>query len=118
MILLSNTFDRLHIDTNCIWKFQRYSLVCYYLQRPCFPPPLAIFSHIYHLIIYVLSHIFKIEWFDKIYTQYNNRSKFSKSIGDKILIKKIEMIEDVLGNDVYFCSLKRVRPNDSNTERM
>ncbi len=28
------------------------------------------------------------------------------------------MIEDVLGNDVYFCSLKRVRPNDSNTERM
>ncbi|CAF3833359.1 unnamed protein product, partial [Rotaria sp. Silwood1] len=27
--MFSNTFDRLQLDTDCIWKFQHYSYVCY-----------------------------------------------------------------------------------------
>jgi len=32
--LLSNTFDRLQLDTDCIWKFQHYYLVCHHLTLP------------------------------------------------------------------------------------
>jgi hypothetical protein len=78
--MFSNTFNRLHMDTDCIWKFQHYSSVCYHLTRPSFPPPLIIFSHIYRVTIYVLSHIFKIKWFHEKYIQHKNRSKFSKII--------------------------------------
>jgi hypothetical protein len=76
--MFSNTFDRLQLDTDCIWKFEYYSLVSYHLHRPSFPPPLVIFSHVYHLIIYVFSFIFKIGWFYEISRHHENRSKFSK----------------------------------------
>ena len=75
--MFSNTFDRLQLDTDCIWKFQHYSLVCYHLTRPSLPPPLVIFSHIYRMIIYILSHWIKIEWFYQKYLQNKSRSKFS-----------------------------------------
>ncbi len=34
------------------------------------------------------------------------------------MTKKIEAIEDALGNDVYFCLLKRDRKNDSDDEQV
>lgn len=76
--MFSNTFDRLHLDTDYIWKFQHYSLVCYHLTRPSLPPPLIIFSHIYRLLIHVCSHQLKIKWFCEKYLQHKERSKFSK----------------------------------------
>jgi hypothetical protein len=115
------------MDTDCIWKFQHYSSVCYHLTRPTLPPPLIIFSHIYYITIYVFSHIFKIKWFCQKYIHYKNRSKFSKFnfkknffggieflvfleiIADEMLTTKIEAIEDALGNEVYFYSLKTDR---------
>ncbi|CAF1432056.1 unnamed protein product, partial [Rotaria sordida] len=51
-----HTLYRLHADTDCIWKFQRYSLVRHHLARPLLPQPLIIISHIYRLIIYVFTH--------------------------------------------------------------
>jgi hypothetical protein len=76
--MFSNTFDRLQTDTDCIWKFQHYSLVCYHLTRPSLPPPLIIVSHIYHIIIYIFSHLLKIQWFCEKYLEHKSRSKFSK----------------------------------------
>ena len=73
------------MDTDCIWKFQHYSLVCYHLTRPTFPPPLVIFSHIYRVIIYFCSHVLKIEWFNRKFIEHKNRAKFSKFIKMKIL---------------------------------
>ncbi|CAF4296461.1 unnamed protein product, partial [Adineta steineri] len=106
--MFSNTFDRLHMDTDCIWKFQHYSLVSYYLTRPTLPPPLVAFSHIYRLTIYFFSHIRKIKWFQTKYLQHTNRAKFKIS-ADEVLTKQIEGIEDALGNEVYFVSLKTER---------
>ena len=76
--MFSNTFDRLQLDTDCIWKFQHYSLVCYHLTRPSLPPPLVIFSHVYRMIVYFFSHAVKIDWFYRRYLQQKSRSKFSK----------------------------------------
>ncbi|CAF1491749.1 unnamed protein product [Adineta steineri] len=106
--MFSNTFDRLHMDTDCIWKFQHYSLVSYYLTRPTLPPPLVAFSHIYRITIYFFSHICKIKWFQTKYLQHTNRAKFKIS-ADEVLTKQIEGIEDALGNEVYFFSLKTER---------
>ncbi|CAF4060228.1 unnamed protein product [Rotaria sordida] len=120
--MFSNTFDRLQLDTDCIWKFQHYSYVCYHLTLPSLPPPLIIFSHIYRVMIYIFSHKFKIEWFHQKYIQHTNQSKF-KIIADEMLTKTIESIEDALGNEVYFLSLKTDRKQinqstDLNEERV
>ncbi|CAF1659112.1 unnamed protein product, partial [Adineta steineri] len=120
--MFSNTFDRLHMDTDCIWKFQQYSLVCYQLKRPLFPPPFIIISHIWRIIIYVFSHSFKIKWFYMKYIKQKNQAKFKISV-NKLLTKQLEEIEDALGNEVYFISLKANQKqieysNDFNEERV
>ncbi|CAF3430407.1 unnamed protein product [Rotaria sp. Silwood1] len=50
-----NIFDRLQNDTDRIWKFQRYSLICEYLSRPSIPPPFIIVAHHWRLILTTLS---------------------------------------------------------------
>lgn len=74
-MIKSNTFDRLQSDTDSIWKFQRYSLVCRYLTRPLVPAPLIFISHIWRITNYVCSRIFKMKWF---YIRHENRPKLSK----------------------------------------
>ncbi|CAF1494168.1 unnamed protein product, partial [Adineta steineri] len=120
--MFSNTFDRLHMDTDCIWKFQQYSLVCYELKRPLFPPPFIIISHIWGIIIYVFSHTFKTKWFYMKYIKQKNQAKFKINV-NKLLTKQLEEIEDALGNEVYFISLKAngkqiEYSNDFNEERV
>ena len=61
--LFSNVFDRLQTDTDRIWKFQRYSLVCEYLSRPSLPPPFILFAHLWQASIYVLSRCCKCQCF-------------------------------------------------------
>ena len=78
LFLYSNTFDRLQNDTDCIWKFQHYSLVCYHLTRPCLPPPFVVLSHIWRGTLYFFSYYIKSKWFQSKYIQYQNKEKFSK----------------------------------------
>ncbi|CAF1272530.1 unnamed protein product [Adineta steineri] len=99
--MISNTFDRLQTDTDCIWKFQHYSLVCYHLTRPRLPPPFIIFSHIWRIILYFFSHYIKLKWFEKKYIQYKNKGKF-RIIIDERMTRNIEAIEDALGNEIYY----------------
>ncbi|CAF4368792.1 unnamed protein product [Adineta steineri] len=110
------------MDTDCIWKFQQYSLVCYELKRPLFPPPFIIISHIWGIIIYVFSHTFKTKWFYMKYIKQKNQAKFKINV-NKLLTKQLEEIEDALGNEVYFISLKAngkqiEYSNDFNEERV
>ena len=81
----------------------------------------------YRLTTYFFSHVIKIKWFQNIYIRHKNLSKFSQYIirrerlssavvrmfleivADVPLARKIETIEDALGNDVYFLSLKNDR---------
>ena len=76
--MFSNTFDRLQADTDCIWKFQHYSLVCYHLARPCLPPPFIFISHIWRTILYVFSSYGKIGWFQRKYIEHKNKEKFRR----------------------------------------
>ncbi len=86
----SNTFDRLHMDTDCIWKFQRYYLVSHHLARPSLPPPFIVFPHLWRVTLYFFSHIIKIPWFNKQYIQHNKRSTFS--ILNNIYLHKIFVV--------------------------
>jgi hypothetical protein len=74
---LSNTFDRLHMDADCIWKFQHYYLVCHHLTRPCLPPPLIALQHFWRTTLYFFSHAIRLPWFTNQYIQHKNRAKFS-----------------------------------------
>lgn len=76
--MLSNTFDRLQADTDCIWKFQHYSFVCYYLTRPSLPPPLILFEHIWRTILLISSKYFRIQWCERKYAQMKNKEKFRR----------------------------------------
>ncbi|CAF3635067.1 unnamed protein product, partial [Rotaria sp. Silwood1] len=77
----SNIFDRLQNDTDRIWKFQRYSLICEYLSRPSIPPPFIIVAHHWRLILTTLSL----------------EEKFASNI---------ETIEDAFGDEVYYNCMK------------
>ncbi|CAF3846657.1 unnamed protein product, partial [Adineta steineri] len=120
--MISNTFDRLHMDTDCIWKFQHYYLVCHHLTRPSLPPPFIVFLHIWRATLYFFSHIIKLPWFTNQYIQHKNRAKF-KIVVDEKLRSNIESIEDILGNEVCYFYLKTNRKlldrqSDSQAERV
>ncbi|CAF4040641.1 unnamed protein product, partial [Adineta steineri] len=94
----------------------------YQLKRPLFPPPFIIISHIWRIIIYVFSHTFKTKWFYMKYIKQKNQAKFKINV-NKLLTKQLEEIEDALGNEVYFISLKAngkqiEYSNDFNEERV
>lgn len=44
--LFSNTFEEIQEHSEKYWKFQRYSLIREYYQRPAFVPPFIILSHL------------------------------------------------------------------------
>lgn len=75
MEYFSNTFNELHVDTDNLWKFQQYSLVCHYLSRPLLPPPLIVINHLWRMIGYLCSKICKTKWF---YIKHEDRNKLSK----------------------------------------
>jgi len=116
----------LQTDTDRIWKFQRYQLVCEYLSRPSLPPPLILFSHVYRFILYLLSKCFTCEGIQHAYRRHSSRTKYSKKkkkknvehfVGEKTIFsleinldeKKailIEISEDAFGDEVYYNYLK------------
>ncbi|UJR33345.1 hypothetical protein I4U23_020794 [Adineta vaga] len=113
--MFTTTFDLLHNDADCIWKFQQYSLVCYHSRRPLLPPPLIILSHIWRVIIYLFSHVFETKSFYKRYMKRKNRAKF-KIYVNAMLTKQIQEIEDALGNEVFLFSLKPNRTQINNSK--
>lgn len=80
----SNTFDRLQNDTDRIWKFQRYSLICEYLARPALPPPLIFFSHLWRVALWALSHCIKSSCIINANEKHNNRTRYSKDIWEDV----------------------------------
>ncbi|CAF0789998.1 unnamed protein product [Adineta ricciae] len=99
--MFSNTFDRLQNDTDRIWKFQRYSLICEYLSRPSLPPPFIVFSHIWRLALYALSPCIRSTWLKEKYAQHTNRTKYKIMLDEKTATT-IEIAEDALGDEVYY----------------
>jgi len=106
--MFSNTFDRLQTDTDRIWKFQRYSLVCEYLSRPALPPPLILFSHIWRFTLYILFKCCKSDCIMNKYDQHQNRTKYKKNLHEKMM-EQIEIGEDAIGDEVYYNYLKTGR---------
>ncbi|CAM4802278.1 unnamed protein product [Rotaria magnacalcarata] len=99
--MLSNTFDRLQTDTDRIWKFQRYELICEYLSRPSLPPPLILFSHLWRFGLYILSRCIGSPWLNALYDQHTKRTKYEIALDEKSATN-IEIAEDALGDEVYY----------------
>lgn len=99
--MFSNTFNRLENDTDRIWKFQRYSLICEYLTRPSLPAPLSIFSHLWRLTLLLLTRYIKSSWFQSVYYEHTSRTKYKIALDEKSSMN-IEVAEEALGDDVYF----------------
>ena len=74
----SNTFDRFQNDTDRIWKFQRYSLICEYLSRPTLPPPFILITHIWRFTLYALTRCIKSSWLKDALDQHTDRTKYSR----------------------------------------
>ncbi|CAF0751348.1 unnamed protein product [Adineta ricciae] len=106
--MFSNTFDRLQTDTDRIWKFQRYSLVCEYLSRPSLPPPLIIVSHFWRFILYTSARCIRSQCIQDKYKDHSSRTKYKKRLNEK-LTSIIEIAEDALGDEVFYNHLKEGR---------
>ncbi|CAF1500635.1 unnamed protein product [Rotaria sordida] len=111
--MFSNTFDRLQNDTDCIWKFQRYSLICEYRSRPSLPPPFILFSHLWRLTLYTLSLCPKSAWLQDAYSGHTNRTKYKITL-DKKDTAIIEAAEDLIGDEVYCNHVKSSRTVSEN----
>ncbi|CAF0905041.1 unnamed protein product [Rotaria sordida] len=103
--MFSNTFDRLQHDTDRIWKFQRYSLICEYLSRPSLPPPFIFFSHVWRLTLSILARCCKSSSIQTKYQEHLDRIRYKISLDDKSAAN-IEIAEDALGDEVYYNFLK------------
>ncbi|CAF3349545.1 unnamed protein product [Rotaria sp. Silwood1] len=103
--MFSNTFDRLQSNTDRIWKFQRYSLVCEYLSRPSIPAPFIFFSHLWRVTLFTLAKCPKLKFIQTKYEEHLNRTKYKISLDDKS-VTKIEAAEDAYGDEVYYNFLK------------
>ncbi|CAF0727257.1 unnamed protein product [Adineta ricciae] len=106
--MFSNTFDRLQTDTDRIWKFQRYSLVCEYLSRPSLPPPLILVSHFWRFILYTSARCIRSQCIQNKYREHSSRTKYKKRLNEK-LTSIIEIAEDALGDEVFYNHLKEGR---------
>ncbi|CAF2701386.1 unnamed protein product [Rotaria sp. Silwood2] len=113
--MFSNTFDRLQSNTDCIWKFQRYSLVCEYLSRPSFPPPFIFLSHLWRLTLFTLAKCPQLEFVQNKYAEHLSRTKYKISLDDKS-VTKIETAEDAYGDEVYYSFLKMGRKSFDETD--
>ena len=48
--VFNSIFLRTNVFSHQIWKFNRFSVVMEYEQKPTLPPPLIIFSHLYLIV--------------------------------------------------------------------
>ncbi|CAF4848171.1 unnamed protein product, partial [Rotaria sp. Silwood1] len=112
--MFSNTFNNLQTDTDRIWKFQHYALVCEYLSRPSLPPPLIIFCHLWRLTIYIAAKYFKLKFFQDQYDKHLKRTNYKILLHEKISIG-IESAEDAFGDEVYYNFLKMNRKSADET---
>ncbi|CAF0790385.1 unnamed protein product [Adineta steineri] len=103
--MFSNTFDRLQTDTDRIWKFQRYSLVCEYLSRPSLPPPFIFISHLWRFILYTSARCCRCRPIQARYAQHSSGTKYKTLLNEKYT-SIIEIAEDALGDEVYYTHLK------------
>ncbi|CAF1566383.1 unnamed protein product, partial [Rotaria sordida] len=103
--IFNNTFDRLQTDTDRIWKFQRYSLICEYLSRPSIPPPFILFSHLWRFILCTLTPCCKSSWLREKYMGHTSRTKYEITLDEKSA-SNIEIAEDALGDEIYYNYMK------------
>ncbi|CAF4301007.1 unnamed protein product, partial [Rotaria sordida] len=108
-------------DTDRIWKFQRYSLICEYLSRPSIPPPFILFSHLWRFALYTLTSCCKSSWLRETYIQHTSRNKYEIMLDEKSACN-IEIAEDALGDEIYYNYMKIGRKlaeeQDLDEERM
>ncbi|CAM4810086.1 unnamed protein product [Rotaria magnacalcarata] len=98
--MLSNIFDRLHTNTDQIWKSQRYELICEYLSRPSLPPPLILLSHVWRLVLYTLLKCVSSQCMKEIYDQHITRTTYKIEHNEK-LASAIEKAEDAYTDDYF-----------------
>ncbi|CAF3809072.1 unnamed protein product [Rotaria magnacalcarata] len=98
--MLSNIFDRLHTNTDQIWKSQRYELICEYLSRPSLPPPLILLSHAWRLVLYTLLKCVSSQCMKEIYDQHITRTTYKIEHNEK-LASAIEKAEDAYADDYF-----------------
>ncbi|CAF4817676.1 unnamed protein product [Rotaria sp. Silwood1] len=119
--MFSNTFYRLQTDTDRIWKFQRYSLICEYLSQPSIPPPFIFLSHLWRLILYILAQYTTSLWIKDKYNRHLKRTQYG-IMPDEKLANNIEIVEDALGDEVYYNCMrnagKSTEEHDFDEERV
>nr|XP_031831951.1 transient receptor potential cation channel trpm isoform X6 [Nomia melanderi] len=55
--VFNNIFNEVNAVAHQVWKFQRFTVVMEYEQKPVLPPPLIVVCHIYLLVKYVLRYV-------------------------------------------------------------
>lgn len=55
--LFSATASKLQLETDAIWKFQRYQLVVDFANRSCLPPPLCVIGYLYIAVQWIIKCI-------------------------------------------------------------
>lgn len=52
--VFNNIFNEMNAISHQVWKFQRFTVVMEYEQKPVLPPPFIAFCHFYSLLKYCI----------------------------------------------------------------
>ena len=72
MNVFSFTFETVQTQTDLVWRYERYSLIRLYFNRPPLFPPFIIITHLIKFTKLIFRHLFK----HRIKTQSRIFSKF------------------------------------------
>jgi len=53
----SFTFESVQTQTDLVWRYERYSIIRQYFDRPALFPPLIIITHFIELIKLIIRHL-------------------------------------------------------------
>ncbi|XP_070581223.1 transient receptor potential cation channel subfamily M member 5-like [Ptychodera flava] len=83
--MFSNTFQKVQDNSETIWRFYRYELICEYNDRPTLAPPLIIINHVHRIIKHCYQKI-------KLWNSLRKASKMDKKDEERAkILKEFEM---------------------------
>jgi len=92
----SFTFEQVQTQTDLVWRYERYSIIRQYFDRPALFPPLIIITHFIELIKLIIRHLPRK---NSRYMKIRRAKAFSKLIKKVfILILKLNFLEMIAAN--------------------
>ncbi|CAF1009735.1 unnamed protein product, partial [Brachionus calyciflorus] len=92
--MFSSTFQRVHENTDLIWKFQRYALVYEYVEAPVFPAPFCMVIYLFKAFRTIFKRMCRKKFYEEESYFGNNSLNLIQTIEKKSSIEYLELKQE------------------------